>query len=114
MIQILSQDYIRTARAMGIPERTIIFKYALKNALVPVVTISMVNLGIMLIGAVFAETIFTWPGIGSYLVDSIHSLDYPSIRGAILILAVAFVFLNILAESLCAFVDPRVRMGRNE
>jgi ABC-type dipeptide/oligopeptide/nickel transport system permease component len=112
MIEVLNQDYIRTARAMGLGERTVIFKHALRNAMIPIITITGVRFGLMLAAAVYVETVFSWPGIGRFIVESISRRDFPSIQGGILLLGVSFVILNLAVDLLCQFIDPRVRYER--
>lgn len=110
MIEILTKDYIRTAKASGLPKTTVLFKYALKNALTPIVTISGLNLGTMITSAVYVETIFAWPGIGAAFVNAIQSADYPVIRGGMLFMTVTFIALNTISELLSSYFDPRIRI----
>ncbi len=114
MIEVLKQDYINTARAKGVQEKTVIYRHALKNALIPVVTIMGLQFGILLGGAVLTETVFAWPGIGRLLVDSILARDYPVVQGAVLLLAVVFVFINLAVDILYAFLDPRISYHSKE
>jgi ABC-type dipeptide/oligopeptide/nickel transport system permease component len=109
MIEILGQDYVRTMRAMGFDERTVILKYALRNAFVPVLTLIGMYFGYTLGGAVLTETVFAWPGVGRLIVDSIFYRDFVVIRGGILLVAVTFVFINLATDLLCYFIDPRIR-----
>jgi peptide/nickel transport system permease protein len=109
MLEVLSQDYIRTARAKGVLERSVIFKHALKNALLPVVTIIGLQFGALLAGAILTETIFTWPGIGAWIYDGILNRDYPVVQGGIVFVAVAFVLINLLVDISYAFLDPRIQ-----
>ena len=109
LLEVLSQDYIRTARAKGLAERVVIFKHALRNALIPVVTVVGLEFGTLLSGAVITETIFAWPGLGQLLVGSILARDYPVVQGAVLLVAITFVFINLLVDLLYAAIDPRVR-----
>ncbi|APD08894.1 MULTISPECIES: nickel ABC transporter permease [Thermus] len=109
LLEVLSQDYIRTARAKGLAERVVIFKHALRNALIPVVTVAGLEFGSLLAGAVITETIFAWPGIGQLLVGSILARDYPVVQGAVLLVAVSFILVNLLVDLLYAWIDPRVR-----
>jgi len=108
MIEVLKQDYINTARAKGVMEKSVIYHHALKNALIPVVTILGLQFGILLGGAVLTETVFAWPGIGRLLVDSLLARDYPVVQGAVLLLASVFVFINLFVDILYAFLDPRI------
>ncbi len=109
MLEVLSQDYIRTARAKGVLERWVIFKHALKNALLPVVTIVGLQFGTLLAGAILTETIFSWPGIGSWIYDGILNRDYPVVQGGVIFVAVAFVLINLVVDLSYAFLDPRIQ-----
>lgn len=109
MLEVLSQDYIRTARAKGVLERWVIFKHALKNALLPVVTIVGLQFGALLAGAILTETIFSWPGIGSWIYDGILNRDYPVVQGGVVFVAVAFVLINLLVDISYALLDPRIQ-----
>jgi peptide/nickel transport system permease protein len=109
MLEVLDQDYIRTARAKGVAERLIIVVHGLRNAFVPILTVVGLQLGALLGGAVLTETIFAWPGIGRFLVDSIIARDYAAVQGTILVFSVLFVLINITVDVLYAFVDPRIR-----
>lgn len=109
MLEVLSQDYIRTARAKGLPERWVIFKHALKNALLPVVTIIGLQFGTLLGGAILTETIFSWPGIGSWIYAGILNRDYPVVQGGVVFVAIAFVLINLLVDISYAFIDPRIK-----
>ncbi|MEN2983051.1 MAG: nickel ABC transporter permease [Thermus sp.] len=109
LLEILSQDYIRTARAKGVSERVVILKHALRNALIPVVTVAGLEFGSLLAGAVITETIFAWPGLGQLLVGSILARDYPVVQGAVLLVAFSFILVNLLVDLLYAWIDPRVR-----
>jgi peptide/nickel transport system permease protein len=109
MMEVLSQDYIRTARAKGVLERWVIFKHALKNALLPVVTIIGLQFGKLLGGAILTETIFSWPGIGSWIYEGILNRDYPVVQGGVVFVAIAFVLINLLVDLSYAFLDPRIQ-----
>ncbi len=109
MLDVLGQDYIRTARAKGLPGSGVVFKHALRNALVPVITVGGLEFGSLMAGAVITETVFTWPGIGRLLVQSILARDYPVVQGAVLLIALSFIVINILVDLVYAFVDPRIR-----
>ena len=109
LLEVLSQDYIRTARAKGLSERVVIYKHALRNALIPVITVVGLEFGTLLSGAVITETIFAWPGLGQLLVGSILARDYPVVQGAVLLVATSFVLINLLVDLLYAAIDPRVR-----
>ena len=109
MLEVLRQDYVRTARAKGAAEPLVIRKHALRNALIPVVTVVGLQLGTLLSGAVLTETVFAWPGVGRLLVDAVLARDYPVIQGAVLLIATTFVLLNVLVDMLYAVLDPRIR-----
>ena len=108
MLEVLSQDYIRTARAKGLMERWVIMKHALKNALLPVVTIIGLQFGTLLSGAILTETIFSWPGVGRYVLTAIEKRDLPAVQGSILFLSVVFVLVNLVTDLAYAKADPRV------
>jgi ABC-type dipeptide/oligopeptide/nickel transport system permease component len=110
MIEELSSDYVRTARAKGISETSVLFRHAFPNALIPVITIVGLQFGSLLAGAIVTETIFSWPGIGRLAVQAISARDYPLLQGCILIIAVSYVAVNFLTDLVYAFVDPRVRL----
>ncbi len=109
MLDVLRQDYITTARAKGLPERIVIYRHALRNALIPTVTVVGLQFGYMLAGAVLTETVFSWPGVGRLLVDSILARDFPVVQASLLIIATIFVLVNLAVDILYAFLDPRIR-----
>lgn len=109
LLEVLSQDYVRTARAKGGHPRSIVFKHALRNALVPVLTVGGLEFGSLLAGAVITETVFTWPGVGRMLVTSILSRDYPVVQGTVLLIAVSFIIVNLIVDLVYGLVDPRIR-----
>jgi peptide/nickel transport system permease protein len=109
MLEVLRQDYIRTARAKGQHERRVIYGHALRNAMLPIVTIIGLQFGTLLGGAVLTETVFAWPGIGRLLVDAIGYRDYPVIQGVVLVIAVGFVLTNLVVDILYAYLDPRIQ-----
>lgn len=109
MLEVLSQDYIRTARAKGVLEGWVIFKHALKNALLPVVTIVGLQFGTLLGGAILTETIFSWPGIGSWIYEGILNRDYPVVQGGIIFVSISFVLINLLVDISYALLDPRIQ-----
>ncbi len=109
MLEVLRQDYIRTARAKGQVERLVIYRHALRNALLPIVTIVGLQFGTLMGGAVLTETVFAWPGIGRLLVDAIGFRDYPVIQAAVLVIALGFVLTNLVVDILYAYLDPRIR-----
>lgn len=110
MLEVLHQDYLRTATAKGLPSRTVVVRHALKNALVPIVTISGLQVGFLMTGAVLVETVFAWPGIGKYLVDALFGRDYPVIRACILLFSVIFLVVNLLVDLAYVAIDPRIRV----
>ena len=109
MLDVIHQDYIRTSRSRGVPERVITYRHAFKNALIPVLTTIGLRFGGLLAGATLVETVFSIPGIGRFVVDSVSNRDYPAIQGAVLVVAVTFVVVNTLVDLLYAAVDPRVK-----
>ena len=109
LLECLGQDYVRTARAMGFPERVVIYRYALRNALIPVVTVVGLQLGYSLAGAVLTETVFAWPGLGRLLVDAIFARDYPLVQGCFILVAFTFALTNFLVDVLYSLLDPRIR-----
>jgi peptide/nickel transport system permease protein len=108
MLEVLRQDYVRTARAKGLIERWVIYKHALRNALLPIVTILGLQFGTLIGGAVITETVFAWPGIGRLLVDAIGFRDYPVIQASVLVITVGFVLTNLIVDVLYAYLDPRI------
>lgn len=108
IVEILSQDYVRTARAKGLAIRAVLYRHALRNALIPTVTVLGVQFGFLFSGNVLVETVFSWPGVGSYLVTSIQWLDYSAVMGSTLVFAVIFVIVNILVDLSYALLDPRI------
>ncbi len=109
MLEVFNQDYIQTARSKGLREGWVIIKHALRNALVPVVTVMGLRFGTLLGGAVLTETVFAWPGIGRLMVGSILARDYPVVQGAVLVVACTFIFVNLAVDLLYSFIDPRIR-----
>ncbi|MCX7783566.1 MAG: ABC transporter permease [Meiothermus sp.] len=109
MLEVLSQDYVRTARAKGQTERLVIWRHALKNALLPVVTIIGLQFGTLLGGAILTETIFSWPGIGSWIYEGILNRDYPVVQGGVIFVALVFVVVNLVVDLSYALLDPRIQ-----
>ena len=109
MLGALSQDYVRTARAKGLPERVVVSKHALRNALIPVVTLGTIELGRLLAGAVLTEQIFTIPGFGKLIVDAVFNRDYPVVQGVVVVTALIFVLLSLVADLLYMAINPRLR-----
>ncbi|MGA9569687.1 MAG: nickel ABC transporter permease [Candidatus Acidiferrales bacterium] len=109
VIEELSADYVRTARAKGVSESAVLYRHALRNALIPILTILGLQFGSLLAGTIVTESIFSWPGIGRLAVQAIGARDYPLLQGCILLIAVSYVFVNLLTDLVYAVVDPRVR-----
>jgi peptide/nickel transport system permease protein len=109
MLEVLSQDYVRTARSKGVGERQVVNKHALRNALLPVVTVVGLSFGTLLSGAILTETVFSWPGIGRWVYDAIGARDYPIIQGGVLFVAVTFATVNLLVDLSYALIDPRIQ-----
>ncbi len=109
MLEVIRQDYVRTARAKGLDEPRVVLAHALRNALLPVVTVVGLQVGLLLGGAVLTETVFSWPGVGLQLYRAISTRDIPLIQGSVLLIAVTFVFINLLVDVLYAWLDPRIR-----
>jgi peptide/nickel transport system permease protein len=110
MLEVLGQDYIRTARAKGVSEPPVVWKHALKNASIPIVTIVGIELGTLLGGSVITETIFAWPGVGRLSVQAIANRDYPVVQAAVFLLATTFVVVNLLVDVIYTYLDPRIRL----
>jgi len=110
MLEVLNQDYIRTARAKGVSNRPVVWKHALKNAAIPIVTIVGIELGTLLGGSVITETIFAWPGVGRLSVQAIYNRDYPVVQAAVFLLATTFVLVNLLVDIVYTYLDPRIRL----
>ncbi|HEX9076499.1 MAG TPA: ABC transporter permease [Anaerolineae bacterium] len=109
MLEVLSQDYIRTAHAKGLKESSVVVRHALRNAWLPVITVVGLQVGRLLSGAILTETVFSWPGIGRWLVDAIYTRDYPIVQGVTLFIAIIFVGVNLIVDLLYAWVDPRIK-----
>ncbi len=109
MLDVLQEDYVRTARAKGVAERVVIYKHALRNALIPVVTIMGLQFGRLLAGAVLTETVFAWPGMGRLIVDAIRANDFPLVQGSILIFALSYALANTFVDFMYAYLDPRLQ-----
>lgn len=114
MLEQLSEDYIRTARASGLPAWRVILGYALPNALIPSVTVLGLALGDLLYGAVLTETVFSWPGMGAYVVSSIQALDFPAVMGFAVVVSLAYVVVNLVVDLLYLWIDPRIARGGAE
>ncbi len=109
MLEVIRQDFIRTARAKGLDERVVINRHALKNALIPVITVIGLQFGYLLGGAVLTETVFAWPGVGRLMVDAIRQKDFPMVQGGVLLLALAFSAVNLIVDILYSYIDPRIK-----
>lgn len=114
MLETLQQDYIRTARAKGVSEGRVIRKHALRNGLIPIVTVIGLQLGSLLGGAVLTETVFSWPGIGAYTVACILKSDFPVVQGVVLLVATVFVLVNLIVDVIYGFLDPRIKFSKKE
>ncbi len=112
MLEVLGEDYIRTARAKGLTPFRVIGLHALRNALIPVITVIGLAVGTLLAGAILTETIFAWPGIGKWIIESVHRRDYPSIQGGILLVACIIIIVNLSVDLLYGLINPRIRHGR--
>lgn len=109
MLEVLKQDYIRTARANGLSEPAVIFKHALRNALIPVITVIGLQTSILMTGAILTETIFSWPGIGKWLLEAVYRRDYPVVQGGVLLIAGLVILVNTLVDMLYVVINPRLR-----
>lgn len=113
MLDVLGEDYVRTARAKGLRERSVIVRHALRNILIPLVTVIGLQLGALFGGAVITESIFAWPGVGRLALQSINARDYPMVQASVLVISVVYVFLNLAVDLLYVYLDPRIRYNRN-
>ena len=111
MLEVLGEDYVRTARAKGLPPMRVIGLHALRNALIPVVTVIGLLIGTLFGGAILTETIFAWPGVGKWLVNSITRRDYPSVQGGIVLIASIVMLVNLGVDLLYGLINPRIRHG---
>ncbi|MDG7000498.1 MAG: ABC transporter permease, partial [Nitrososphaerota archaeon] len=112
MLEEIHQNYIRTAKSKGLGERAIIFKHALRNAIIPVITVTALQLGYLLAGDFFVEYIFAWPGVGRLVVSAILVKDYPIVQAFLLLAATFYVLLNLLVDIIYTVIDPRIRLAR--
>jgi peptide/nickel transport system permease protein len=110
MLEVIGQDYITFAKAKGLKESRVVIKHALRNALIPIVTVVALNMGSLLGGNMIIERIFSWPGLGQLVVDSIRTYDYPVVQAAVLLYALTYVVMNLLADLLYVRLNPRVRL----
>jgi peptide/nickel transport system permease protein len=111
LLDTLSQDYILTAKAKGLPERLIVFRHALRNAMIPVITYLSMSMSHLIVGSVMVEVVFAWPGLGSLLVESVFKRDFPVVQALVLLSAVVFTVTNLIVDILYAVIDPRIRYG---
>jgi peptide/nickel transport system permease protein len=109
MLEVLRQDFIRTERAKGLSENVVIYKHAVRNAMVPVITVIGLNFGLLLAGAILTETVFSWPGVGRLVVEAVYERDYPLVVGCILVFAIIFVIVNLITDILYTYIDPRIK-----
>jgi dipeptide transport system permease protein len=112
MLEVLGEDYVRTARAKGLSPVRVVSVHALRNALIPVITTIGLQIGVLMAGAILTETIFSWPGVGKWMVDSIFRRDYPAVQGGLLLIALIVMVVNLIVDLLYGLVNPRVRHGR--
>jgi dipeptide transport system permease protein len=112
MLEVLKQDYIRTARAKGLSEFSVIFKHALRNALIPVITVIGLQTSILMTGAILTETIFSWPGIGKWLLEAVYRRDYPVVQGGVLLIAGLVILVNTVVDLLYVLVNPSLRQQK--
>jgi peptide/nickel transport system permease protein len=113
LLEVLDEDYIRTARAKGLGPRVVIWRHALRNALLPVITLLGLQLGALLAGAVITEAVFSWPGIGQLIIEAIQSRDYPVVQACVLLISLSYVLVNTLTDLAYGWFDPRVRLGES-
>lgn len=111
MVEVLNEDYVRTARAKGLPERTVLFRHALRNALLPVVTVAGMQFGSLLTGTIIVEKVFARPGLGTTLLEAISERDYPVVQGTVFVIAVIYVLVNLAVDLAYGFIDPRIRVA---
>jgi len=111
MLEVLHEDYVRTARAKGVPERLVLYRHALRNAAIPFITLTGLSLGFMLSGTIIIETVFSWPGLGRLIVQAVPGRDFPVIQAGVFVFALVFVLVNLAVDLLYAVVDPRVRLS---
>lgn len=111
VLEVLSEDFVRTARAKGLPPVKVLFKHVLRNAMIPVLTLIGLQFGALLSGAVITENVFAWPGIGTLFIEAIQTRDYPVVQGCVLYISLGYVLVNLTVDLLYAAVDPRIRLG---
>ena len=111
LLEVLGEEYLTVARAKGLPERRVILKHALRNALIPIVTVLGLQFGALLSGAIITENVFSWPGIGTLLITAVEARDYPLVQGCVLFISIVYVAVNLAVDLLYGFIDPRIRYG---
>jgi dipeptide transport system permease protein len=111
MLEVLSEDYVRTARAKGLPPWRVVGLHSLRNALIPVVTIIGLQVGTLMAGAVLTETIFSWPGVGKWLIESISRRDYPALQGGVMLISTTVILVNLVVDLTYGLINPRIRHG---
>ena len=109
MLEVLGEDYVRTARAKGLSAKRVIGVHALRNAMIPVITTIGLQIGMLMAGAILTETIFSWPGIGKWMIDSISRRDYPVVQGGLVLIAALVMFVNLVVDLLYGLINPRIR-----
>jgi dipeptide transport system permease protein len=112
MLEVLGEDYIRTARAKGLSPLRVVAVHALRNAMIPVLTVIGLQVGVLMAGAILTETIFSWPGVGKWLIESVRRRDYPALQGGILLIATVIIIVNLIVDLLYALANPRIRHRR--
>ena len=112
VLEVMSDDFIRTARAKGLSEHTVLWRHTVRNALIPIITVVGLELGTLLSGSIIVETVFSWPGSGSLLIEALNSRDYPLITGTVLTYTFMFVIINLTIDILYAAIDPRIRYDK--
>ena len=108
-VEVVQEDYVRTARAKGLRERVVLAKHCLRNALIPVITMMGLQFGFLLGGSIVVESVFNWPGVGRLLVDSVNMRDYPVIQALVLMFSLQFILINLVVDMLYAFINPTIR-----
>lgn len=111
LLDVMRAEYLRVARAKGLPERRVVLRHALRNALIPVITVIGLQAGALLSGAIITETIFAWPGLGRLVIDGIRARDFPLVQGTVIVIALTYVLINLITDLLYAVADPRIRFG---
>ena len=114
LLEVLTEDYVRTARAKGVKETLVVMKHALKNSLIPLVTVIGLEFGRLLGGAVVTETVFEWPGVGRLAVTAINQRDYPVVQAVVFVLAITFVLVNLFTDLAYSYIDPRIRFDSKD